>query len=80
MDFDDSIIAGSGSEHESFLDDEKSAKKKRMSDRRRRRKYKFSDKHHTKRGILASALIIPGIAMIVISIVLAHPRRDREGQ
>ena len=79
MDFEDSRIAQARSEYESLLEDERSAKRKSRSEKRRRRKYKFSDKHHTKRGIISSVLIIPGIAMIVISIVLATSQKGQGG-
>ena len=79
MDLEGSSIAQAKTEYEILLEDEKSAKRKRSSDRKRRRKYKFSDKHHTKRGIIASLLIIPGLAMIVISIVLAAENRGEGG-
>ena len=79
MDFEGGKIAQAKTEHEILLEDEKSAKRKRSSDRRRRRKYKFSDKHHTKRGIIASLLIIPGLALIVISIILATKQKGQGG-
>ena len=79
MDLEDSAIAQARAENESLLADENYTKRKRRAERRRRRKYKFSDKHHTKRGIIASALIIPGIALIVISIVLATSQKGEGG-
>ena len=79
MNFEDSTIARARTESEILLEDEKSARKKRSSDRKRRRKYKFSDKHHSKRGIISTLLVIPGLAMIVISIALAASEKGQGG-
>ena len=79
MDFERNEIAQAKTEHEILLEDEKSVRKKRLSDKKRRRKYKFTDKHHTKRGIIASALIIPGAAFIANSIVLATSMNGQGG-
>ena len=79
MNFEDSPISQAKTENEILLADEKIEKSKKRSDRRRRRKYKFSDKRHTKRGIIASILIIPGVALIVISIILATRLKGQGG-
>ena len=69
--FENSKIELAKTEHEILMEDPKTAKKRRRADRRRRRKYKFSDKHHSAAGIVASILALPALAFFVGALVIA---------
>ena len=71
MDIENSKIELAKTEHEILLEDPKNARKRRRADKRRRRKYKFSNKHHSKAGIVACALALPAIALFVLALIMA---------
>ena len=79
MDFENSRIEQARTEHEILLEDAKSAKKKKRSDRKRRRKIKFSDKHHSGAGMIATAMAICGIGLVASSIILSVARKGQAG-
>lgn len=79
MDIENSKIELAKTEHEILLEDPKNARKRRRADKRRRRKYKFSNKHHSKAGIVASALAIPAIVLFVLALVMATTAKGQGG-
>lgn len=79
MNMENSKIEQARTEHEILLEDPKQARKKKRADRRRRRKYKFSDKHHTKRGIASAILAVPGAVCVAAAIVMAARTKGEGG-
>lgn len=77
MEFENSKIELAKTEHEILLEDPRTVKKRRRADKRRRRKYKFSDKHHSVAGIIATILTVPAIAFIVLAIVTATAQKGQ---
>ena len=79
MSFENSPIEQARTEHEILLEDPKTARKRKKADQRRRRKYKFSDKHHARLGIVSALLAIPAIGLVAASIVLSVIRKGEAG-
>lgn len=77
MEFENSKIELAKTEHEILMEDPRTAKKRRRADKRRRRKYKFSDKHHSTAGIIATILVVPAIVFIVLALVWATARKGQ---
>jgi len=77
MDYEHSVIDQAHSEHELLWEDPGTAKKRAREDKRRRRKYKFSDKKHSRGGIIATILVIPEIALIVYAVYLATVQKGQ---
>ena len=71
LEFENSRISQARTEHEILLDDPRTAKKRKRADRRRRRKYKFTDKHHSRPGIIATIMAVTEAALIVFSVVIS---------
>ena len=53
-----------------FLD-EKARKKRIKEERKRRKSYKFSDKEHSKRGILSSVFALFAVLIVICAIILS---------
>ena len=77
MDYEHSVIDQAHSEHELLWEDPGTAQKRAREDKRRRRKYKFSDKKHSRGGIIATILVIPEIALIVYAVYLATVQKGQ---
>ena len=80
MDFENSKIDTAHSEHELLFDDPKTARKRARADKRRRRKYKFTDKKHSRSGIIATILVLPEIALIIYAICTAVSQKGQGGE
>ena len=81
MDFENSKIDTAHSEHELLFDDPKTARKRARADKRRRRKYKFTDKKHSRSGLIATILVIFLLPAILSCLDrFTGPRRQRSRQ
>ena len=79
MDFENSVIEQARTEHEILLEDPKSVKQKKRNDRKRRRKIKFSDKHHSREGLIATVIAALSIALVVVSVVISVSHKGEGG-
>ncbi len=59
--------------------DEKARKKRIKEEKKRRKSYKFSDKKHSKYGVLSSVLALFALIAIVLGIVLSTIHRGEAG-
>ncbi|MCF0228602.1 MAG: hypothetical protein HUJ76_02765 [Parasporobacterium sp.] len=80
MDLENSKIQLAKAENEMLTDGPGSARKKKRADRKRRRKYKFTDKKHSRPGMISTALAVAAIALVVISIIIAVRMKGQAGE
>ena len=79
MDFENSVIEQARTEHEILLEDPKSVKQKKRNDRKRRRKIKFSDKHHSREGIISTVIAAVSIALVAASVAISVSHKGEGG-
>ena len=59
--------------------DEKARKKRIKEEKKRRKSYKFSDKEHSKKGILSSLFALFAVVVVIVAIIVSTNMQGQGG-